>query len=81
VFTTFLFRILFRTQDLSELREYLYLQFTKILTGDVSISDFIIATVSNQYPSALFTDINGNKMKEVKLGGYKSEIRKRLPRN
>lgn len=42
-FLSNLFRILFRTQDLSELKSFLHRQWTKILTGRVSIQDFIIA--------------------------------------
>ncbi|KNC96642.1 DNA polymerase (pol2) [Spizellomyces punctatus DAOM BR117] len=36
-------KILFRTQDLSRVKEHLYRQWTKILSGRVSIQDFIIA--------------------------------------
>ncbi|KAI8060050.1 hypothetical protein BC940DRAFT_371596 [Gongronella butleri] len=36
-------KILFRTQDLSEVKRYLYDQWTKILANRVSIQDFIIA--------------------------------------
>ncbi|RKO94213.1 hypothetical protein BDK51DRAFT_30653, partial [Blyttiomyces helicus] len=36
-------KILFRTQDLSQVKEYLQRQWTKILAGRVSIDDFIIA--------------------------------------
>lgn len=38
-----LLRILFRNQDLSEVKEYLQRQWTKILAGRVSLQDFIIA--------------------------------------
>ncbi|KAI8148312.1 hypothetical protein BJV82DRAFT_591635 [Fennellomyces sp. T-0311] len=36
-------KILFRTQDMSELKEYLYRQWTKVLSNRVSMQDFIIA--------------------------------------
>ncbi|KAI8378836.1 putative DNA polymerase zeta catalytic subunit [Choanephora cucurbitarum] len=36
-------KILFRTQDMSELKEYLCRQWTKILSNRVSLQDFIIA--------------------------------------
>lgn len=36
-------RILFRTQDMSELKDYLRRQWTKILSNRVPLQDFIIA--------------------------------------
>ncbi|KAI8374784.1 hypothetical protein BD560DRAFT_393226 [Blakeslea trispora] len=36
-------KILFRSQDMSELKEYLYRQWTKILSNRISLQDFIIA--------------------------------------
>ncbi|CEG83153.1 Putative DNA polymerase [Rhizopus microsporus] len=36
-------KILFRSQDMSELKQYLYRQWTKILLGRVRLQDFIIA--------------------------------------
>ncbi|CAO3587088.1 unnamed protein product [Absidia cylindrospora] len=36
-------KILFRTQDMSQVKEYLYDQWTKILSNRVSLQDFIIA--------------------------------------
>ncbi|KAI8926310.1 hypothetical protein BC831DRAFT_435443 [Entophlyctis helioformis] len=36
-------KILFRTQDLSQVKDYLTRQWTKILTGHISLEDFIIA--------------------------------------
>ncbi|RCH87381.1 DNA polymerase zeta, partial [Rhizopus stolonifer] len=36
-------KILFRTQDMSELKEFLYRQWTKILSNRVPLQDFIIA--------------------------------------
>lgn len=43
ILSFFSFRILFRSQDLSEMKEYLHSQWSKILEGDVSIQDFIYA--------------------------------------
>jgi DNA polymerase zeta len=37
------YRILFRTQDMSGLKEFLYRQWTKILSNRVLLQDFIIA--------------------------------------
>jgi hypothetical protein len=37
------FRILFRTQDLSLVKEYLYRQWTKLIQGKVSVQDFTFA--------------------------------------
>lgn len=36
-------KILFRTKDLSQVKSYLCQQWTKLLTGQVNVSDFIIA--------------------------------------
>ncbi|KAI9322888.1 hypothetical protein BX666DRAFT_1899270 [Dichotomocladium elegans] len=36
-------KILFRTQDMSELKQYLYRQWTKILSNRVPLQDFVIA--------------------------------------
>ncbi|KAJ3064928.1 DNA polymerase zeta, partial [Podochytrium sp. JEL0797] len=37
-------KILFRSQDMSQLKEYLYRQWDKILTNRVSLSDLVVAT-------------------------------------
>lgn len=37
-------KILFRTQDLSQIKEYLLEEWTRILSGRVSLKDFLIAT-------------------------------------
>lgn len=43
IFFNLKIRILFRTQDMSELKQYLYRQWTNILLGRVRLQDFIIA--------------------------------------
>lgn len=41
--STLFLRILFRTQDLSLVKEYLYRQWKKLIQGKVSVQDFTFA--------------------------------------
>ncbi|KAJ3294860.1 DNA polymerase zeta [Borealophlyctis nickersoniae] len=63
-------KILFRTQDLSAVKEYLQRQWTKILSGRVSIQDFIVAkevklgTYSDNGPKPAHAAVGMKRMAE-----------------
>ncbi|KAJ2998539.1 DNA polymerase zeta [Globomyces sp. JEL0801] len=69
-------KILFRSKDLSELKKYLYKEWTKILTGNVNIQDFIIAkeVKSKTLPPGAHLSVQNMKKDDRSEPQYKERV-------